>query len=89
MPTKSGSYQNAETHNVIVHCFKASRISNSTDDSDEPGGGVAHSAVEAIATETVHLNSRDNDGDNLYASDNQTEFEANFYEEQDEAAAVR
>ena len=28
-------------------------------------GGVAHSAVEAIATETLHLNSRDSDGDLL------------------------
>ena len=40
------------THSdVLIHCLKP--------------GGVAYSVVEAIATVTVHLSSRDCDGDEI------------------------
>ena len=70
-------------HDVInfVHCFKAYSISSSTDGSNDVfihclPGGVALSAVEAIASETVHLNSRNCDGDDPF--DSEAEFEADL-----------
>ena len=73
------------TDDVIIHFFKACRISSSTDGSDDGFidclklGGVAHSAVEAIATESAHLNSRDGDDDvDPSAGDSEAEFEADL-----------
>ena len=61
------------------------RISSSTDCSDDgfshclTPGGVAHSAVEAIATETICLNSRDShDDDDPFARDNEVEMGADL-----------
>ena len=62
------------THDVIIHSFKAFWISSSTDGSDDGfthylnPGGVAHSYIEAISTETVNLNNGDGDDDDSFAS---------------------
>ena len=75
--------QHGNSHDVVAHCFKVCMISSSTDGSDDgfthslKPGRVTHSAVEAITTETVLLNSRDCD-DDLFASDREAEFEANL-----------
>ena len=66
-------------HGVFIHSFKAYRISSSTDSFIHylKPGGVAHKAVEAITTETLHLNSSDSeDGDDPFARDSEAEFEA-------------
>ena len=71
-------------HNVIIYCVKARMISSSTNGSDDgfilclKPGGVAHNAVEAIVTDTVHLNSRD-DGVDPFVSDSVVEFELDLH----------
>ena len=41
--------------------------------------GVFHCAFEAIATESIGLNSRDGDDDDSFASNSEAEFEADVY----------
>ena len=74
------------TRDVIVYSFKSCRISSSTGGSDDGfiyylnDGGVAHTAVETIAMETIGLTSRDGDGDDdCFASDSEAEFEADLH----------
>ena len=68
------------SHCPLIKC----RISSSADDSDDgfiqclKPGGVANCAIEAIVTETIHLNNRDCD-DDLFSSDSEAEFAADLH----------
>ena len=69
---------NMVSHDVFVYSFKACRTSSIAQMmapySVKPGG-IAHSAVEAIAIETLGLSSRDNDNDeDHYVNDSEADL---------------
>ena len=69
---------------MVTHCFKACRISSSNGGSDDgfihclKHGRVATVAIETIYIETVRLNSRECDGDELFGLQQQGKFEADL-----------